>query len=494
MAGHPTISSIKLPSGNIYDIKDAEAREQIQLLSASTSFVGISETAITDGSSTSSIVVGDKTVQASNGNIAIYGNKEFIFDGSTWHEFGDLTTISASTQTENVLGSGTIFTSNPSNVTFSGGSNSSVLGSNTSFALESGNVTHGTPTTSKVLGENTQFTASKPTVDFDPTTKYLSASASGGGTSFNSKDEKTVITSLSTTSDTFVKSVTAETNKKLVTTSIVPTNGTESVSKVTQSASKLVTQSIPNVTNASDVSVQYFSSLGSASTFNFAMGTGDESETLCITGANSTIPQLGDPITASRVTMGAPLTAATGATASNGTGADVVTSVNVQNVDVAKVGTALDVATGATATNGTGAAIVTGVTIGESAPAITSVDRDGTANVIGSSCTLTNAQPTITLTANTTSGTGRVTYLEGASVDVSAPTVTAGANNKVDAITEMPTSTVNTSVSASTDNLVNAITSVGTATAAAQTITVTPDTVAAVTQVTVTNAQQQQNP
>lgn len=113
-----------------------------------------------------------------------------------------------------------------------------------------------------VLGTGTTFTATSPTVAFN-----------------------------STTSDTFVKSVSAETNKNLVTTTV------------------------PNVTSA-----------GSASTWSFAMGSGDAAETLIISGTNSTAPTLG---------------------------------------------TAKTVATGATSTSGTGDAVVTGVTVGSSASAIT---------------------------------------------------------------------------------------------------------------------------
>lgn len=222
----PDISKIKLPSGNIYDIVDAGARQLIEQLAGSTAFLGVTTTAITDGSTATSVVIGGETKTAQTGNIVIYGNKEFIFNGTSWAEFGDLSTL------------GTLATKN--SVTLNKGTGDNVLGVDTTFG-----VSLGTPTT-----------------------------------------------------DTFVKSVSAETNKKLVTTTV------------------------PNVT-----------SVGSASTWSFAMGTGNDSETLIISGGNGTAPSLG---------------------------------------------TAKTVATGATDANGGGDPIVTGVTVGQSAAAVTAL---GTATV-----------------------------------------------------------------------------------------------------------------
>lgn len=94
--------------------------------------------------------------------------------------------------------------------------------------------------------------------------------------------------------------------------------------------SKLVTTSVPNVTSA-----------GSASTWNFAMGSGADAETLIISGANGSAP-----------TLGTAITAATGALASNGGGASVMTGL----------GTA---STGSAVTNiGTGTAAAQTITVG----------------------------------------------------------------------------------------------------------------------------------
>lgn len=78
----PDISKITLPSGTTYDIKDAGARELISHLSGSTSFLGITTTPLYDGCTTSTVEINNTNTPVANGNIAIYGKREFIFDGT----------------------------------------------------------------------------------------------------------------------------------------------------------------------------------------------------------------------------------------------------------------------------------------------------------------------------------------------------------------------------------------------------------------------------
>ena len=227
----PNISKIKLPSGNTYDIVDAGARDLIAALEGSTAYIGVTTTALVDNSTTNPIIIDGSSVTATSGNIAVYGNKEFIFDGTKWREFGDLSSL------------GTLATKNT--VTLNKGTGDNVLGVDTTFG-----VSLGTPT-----------------------------------------------------KDTFVKSVSAETNKKLVTTTV------------------------PNVTN-----------VGAASTWNFSIGTGTDTETLIISGGNGSAP-----------TLGAEKTVATGATAANGGGDAIVTGITVgQSADAV---TALGTATVTVGTN-----------------------------------------------------------------------------------------------------------------------------------------------
>lgn len=440
----PEISKVQLPSGGVYDIKDATAR---QMISGGVSFIVAWDGASTpvpgnipygvvvtyqDTDYTGTLAADNATAGAfylvrsstAVGTSDVYD--EYVPVGpsgsKSWEKIGDtqvdlsnvVTNVSLSKSTDVVLGEATTFTNSTSAVTFSGGTTDVALGEGTTFALTSGTVTHGAPTTDTVLGTGTTFTVTDPTITVTPSTTYVKASASGASTDWNSKDTKTVVTGYASPStDTFVKSVSAETNKNLVTTTV------------------------PNVTSA-----------GSASTWTFTMGTGDASETLIIGGGNSTAPTLG---------------------------------------------TAITVATGSTSTSGTGDAVVTGVTIGSSASAITALGTPSTANVIGDSSTFTITQPTVALGTESSSATGRVqvaTGISSASASGGAvAAVTSGTgSDKVTAIVGMPTSTVGTGITVGTNDKVTAVTGIGTGTAAAQTITVgTNDKVTSLTNTTTLN-------
>lgn len=75
-------ASIDANSQEIAGIKNA--------ISGGTHFIGISTTQITDGG-TEKPTIGGTQKTAANGDIVIYGNKEFIWNGSTWEELGDTT-------------------------------------------------------------------------------------------------------------------------------------------------------------------------------------------------------------------------------------------------------------------------------------------------------------------------------------------------------------------------------------------------------------------
>lgn len=84
------ISKITLPSGTTYNLKDQGARDLIDAMSGYTDFLGVTTTALTDGATTNPITVNNKSVTAKKGNIATYGSAEFIFNGTAWQAFGDL--------------------------------------------------------------------------------------------------------------------------------------------------------------------------------------------------------------------------------------------------------------------------------------------------------------------------------------------------------------------------------------------------------------------
>ena len=91
------ISKITLPSGSVYNFKDEQARNDIEAISSAiaggVTFMGQTTTALTDGSTATSIVINDKTVTAVKGYLVVYNSKEFVFDGTKWIELGDLSLI-----------------------------------------------------------------------------------------------------------------------------------------------------------------------------------------------------------------------------------------------------------------------------------------------------------------------------------------------------------------------------------------------------------------
>lgn len=89
------ISQIKLPNGTTYNLKDANARERIEALESFTTYLGVTTTALTDGATTNPIQINGQSVTAQTGNIVLYGNSEFIFDGTHWNQFGDLSALGA---------------------------------------------------------------------------------------------------------------------------------------------------------------------------------------------------------------------------------------------------------------------------------------------------------------------------------------------------------------------------------------------------------------
>ena len=86
----PNIKQITLPSGTTYDIVDQGARDLIDALGNYTVFLGVTSTALTDGATTNPIVINGESVTARTGDIVTYGSQEFIFNGTAWQAFGDL--------------------------------------------------------------------------------------------------------------------------------------------------------------------------------------------------------------------------------------------------------------------------------------------------------------------------------------------------------------------------------------------------------------------
>lgn len=337
------ISKIKMPSGNTYEIKDSWVREikipQLEQLIAG----GVSFVTAWNGISTPVVA------NIPEGVVVNYNNTNYTgtlsADDATP---GSFYLIKSSTQEDNldVYDEYVVVTSGNTKVWEKIGdtqldlSDLGALAYKDSVALSK--------SADVVLGEATTFALSSGTVTVTPTTTNIKATASG--TAVGADGTAAAITGFNAHStETFVKSVSAETSNKLDTTTV------------------------PNVTNA-----------GTASTWSFAMGSGNDSETLIISGENSTAPTLGTPKT---------------------------------------------VATGSVSSSGTGSAVVTGVTIGDSATAITALGTPTTSNCLTGVKVIT--QPTIALATDATAGTGVISVATGITNASVGTSIDVGTNDKV---------------------------------------------------------------
>ena len=111
------ISKVKIPGDTaIYYIKDDEARDLIAQLGDFTAYLGVTTTALSDGSTTNPITIDGESVTAVAGNIVSYNDtttslytaKDFIFNGTKWQEFAAYADKGTVTITPNVVKSGTV--------------------------------------------------------------------------------------------------------------------------------------------------------------------------------------------------------------------------------------------------------------------------------------------------------------------------------------------------------------------------------------------------
>lgn len=324
----PDLSKIMLPTGNIYDIKDAVARQAIAGgMSKIIAWNGTSQPDVTkipagvtvtynSTDYTGTLAAADADVTGfyfvysatQEGDKDIYDEYTVVTSGDvkSWEKIGD-TSLDLSDL-------GDLAYKDTASVTFTGG------------------------TTDKCLGSDATFTTS-----VTPTTTNIKATASGTAVGASSTDK-------------------CLGSDATFTTSVTPTT------------SKLVTTSVPNVTAA-----------GSASTWSFTMGTGTDSETLIISGDNSTAPTLGTAITA---------------------------------------------ATGSLASDGGGASVATGIT----SATTTTNSKDEVTAITGVSVT---TQPTIALATGATAGTGVISVATG----ITSAATTANNKDEVTAVTSIGTGT-----------------------------------------------------
>lgn len=260
------ISKITLPSGVTYDIKDTVAREAA---AGGVKYAGVTTTELTDGSSVSQIVVAGETINAENGMLAIYGQKEFIYStvDNEWHEFGDLSSLGALAYADTATGSytpaGTV-----SQPTFSGTETSVTV---TATASGSGNYTPA-------------GTVSQPTFSGSATTSTGTFTPEGS-VSLTNSDVTATVSAAGSGEATYTPAGTV---------------GAPTISVATEGT----TTTIANPTAATVVTDMAVAAPSSTTATGelvyFEMGTGADSETLIL---KKLVETTGDSITTSNVTV-----------------------------------------------------------------------------------------------------------------------------------------------------------------------------------------------
>lgn len=314
------ISKIKLPSGNEYDIKDAVAR---QMLAGGVSFnivwaaADYASTSAPNAAKLSSIPAGVQvfynngaanatgTLAASDDTI---GKFYLIYSKTQTGEldlFDEYVTVGESTKSWEKIGDTQISLSGVvTDVTLSK-TTDSVIGADATFSVTQ-------PTVSLATDNSSGTGRVQVATNASGTTKYISATATSGGATWNSKDTKTVVTSVEASTS------------KLVTDSVT------GVQAATTTASKAAAATTQTTATGS----------GNSSTTNtdWLKGVSVSNEILTI-GAATMATQSTTQFTFSDVTVpikdASATTIATGQISSGGSGASIATDVSVgSSVDV----------------------------------------------------------------------------------------------------------------------------------------------------------------
>lgn len=427
----PDISKIKLPSGTIYDIKDSVARS---IIGGAIIIKGTSLTPLSDNATTNPIQLDDGTTTGQEytavaNDAVFYEDGEFVFDGTKWHRFGDMSGIGEMGKVDQ----GTV-TIKPkgsnaaSAVSFGAHTKDNVLGEATTFTNAASSVSFGAHTKATVLKSTVTATVPKPS----GTTKYLKLTKTTGNALTGLGDPST---------DTFVKSYPGSTSK-LTTTSVTGVQGT------TTTASKATAGTAVAVAKAGTAATVASGSLGTETdtrTANTPMwGAAVENETLSFTFK---------PLSTTSVTP-----AVSNGSITPYTFADV--TVPIKNTS------ATTVATGAVAAGSSGASVMVGLGTPTTSSAVTgqaSPTSSAFLTDVTASTTSTSTDGPAVITAVSTSGTNAVTF--------------ATSGNTVEAITALGAGTAAAqAITVGTNDKVTAITALGAGTAAAQTFTGTQET------------------
>ena len=196
------LSIVQLPDGTTRYIKDAEARAAIDTISSYTKFLGVTTTNI-DSETGATIVIDGKDVTAKTGDIVIKGAKEYIFNGTSWAEFGDLDALS------DLLGD--LAYNNTASADYTPAGDVDVTLTSTPVQVigsitDAGTLPTYTPTDATVLGSVTN-PGTVPTFEATSGTVLTGVSTAGTVPSFTSTSTQVIATYTSGTLPTFSASL-----------------------------------------------------------------------------------------------------------------------------------------------------------------------------------------------------------------------------------------------------------------------------------------------
>lgn len=454
------ISKITLPSGTTYDIKDAVARSAI---AGGIGFVfawtatDYANTTAPSASKLATIPVGvkvyynngasnatgTKTASADDlGKFYLIYSKTQVGDNDVYDEY--VAADNGGTYIWERLGDTQIDLSNVvTNVTLNQQTTQFVTG-------------YASPTTDTVIGSDATFSVTQPTISVTPSKKYLRASASGGGAAWNSKDQKTVLTSIGTasTKSAIGASSTFTVTQPTVTMTASPDDPVDLEGTITNSVTPSYAYIVPGTaiygvqsstttaskaTAATSQTTATGAGTSSSTNTDWLKGVSVSNETLTI-GAATLNTQTTTQHTFSDVTVPKKNTSTTNFLASIGT-------------TQPSQGSYTTVVTGVTANNFIPIFTASGGNVAwnskDAVTAVTGYSSPGTATVIGSSSTFTNSQPTVTLATNDTLGDVQVV------TGISSATATGGnvawnSKDQVTALTGLGTASKSAGLNTST--------------------------------------------
>ena len=358
----PVIERITLPSGNTYYIADREIRDVVDALSQTVAG-GVSFIVAWDGASTPQVAQIPAGVKVTYNGTEYTGTLSAETTGSGAHaQAGAFYLIKSSTS----AGTKDVYDEYVP-VGAEGSKTWEKIGDTVVDLSDVVTDVSLTKQTDTVIGTDATFTITQPTVKLETgatagtgvvsvATGISSATATGGGAAWNSKDSKTVITSYPGVTGSAASSVTP-TTKKLATTTVTGVSGSTTPSVVQGRTSQTT------ATGAGATSTTNTDWLKGVSVSNGVLTIGAATMNTQTTYSANAPAQITVPTAASSATT---------------------------------------VATGATTTTGSGADIVTDVAVGDTVTVLTGLGTPNTATVVGTSATFTNTQPTITVTPSTT--------------------------------------------------------------------------------------------